>query len=350
MVELVRKRVTSFDVAQATGLSQPTVSRALRNDERITPETVRKVRNTAAALGYVPSDRARDLSSGSTHRVAMVVNLDNSLWSLLVGRLHDQLAVHGYRLTLLAAHGDPVGVESQVLGGGVDGVIISTTTLDSQLPLTLHRAGIPTVLLNRFTEGSSNPGNPRGSQVDASVGDNFGGGELAAHMLLNAGHREIGALFGPKDTSTGRDREAGFRRTILGSSTALERRWIRHGDFTYGHGFTGVHALFESGAVPSALFCANDMIALGALNAAHELGLKVPDDLALIGFDDLDFTAWPRNSLSTIAIPFDDLIQTAVAMLLERIGGFTGRGRRVIHPVMAVPRKTHTSTTVGADR
>ncbi|MBU2668122.1 LacI family transcriptional regulator [Actinoplanes bogorensis] len=324
-------RVTSFDVARAAGVSQSTVSRALRNDPNIGSRTVKKVLEAAAALHYVPSSRARALSTGATNRVAMVIDLDNPLWPLLVGRMHDELAGHGYELGLVASHGER-DVETQLADGSVDGVIVSASRLASTLPDTLRGRGIPVVLVQRH---SSDP------DVDAAVADDAEGGAAAARMLLEAGHERIGALFGPADTSTGREREAGFRRVLTEAGVDLPDRWVRYGGFEMSHGFRSLAEVTGGRTAPTALFCANDTIAIGALNAAHAAGLRVPRDVALVGFDDIETASWPLVELSTIRVPFDEMLRSAVSLLLERIGGFTGLGRRVVHPVVPVPRSTH---------
>ncbi|TNY35497.1 LacI family DNA-binding transcriptional regulator [Thermomonospora catenispora] len=325
-------RVTSLDVARAAGVSQSTVSRALRGHPGIPPETVRRVREAAAALNYIPSDRARDLATRSTRRVAMVVDLDNPLWSLLVGRLYDELARHRYRLTLIAEHGDPEDIESHVLGGSVDGVIVSTAARGSRLPEVLHDREVPTVLLHRYAEDV---------RLDASVADDRLGARSAARILLEAGHRRIGALLGPSSASTGRDRAAGFHDALAEAGVEAAPEHVRHGGFTFEHGRSAVTEMAAAGTLPDALFCANDMIALGAMNAAHELGLRVPGDLALVGFDDLAEAAWPLVGLTTIRVPFEDMLRSAVDLLLERITGFRGGPRRVVHPVEPVLRSSH---------
>jgi len=327
-----RDRVTSFDVARRAGVSQSTVSRALRGDPSIGAGTVRRVQEAAVALRYVPSSRARDLSTGSTRRIAMVVDLDNALWSLLVGRLHDELEAAGYRLVLVAAHGDRPDVAEQLLDGAVDGAVVSTARLGSALPAALLRGRVPAVLLHRWTDDSD---------LDASVADDRAGGAAAARILLAAGHRRIGALLGPPDTSTGRDREAGFREQLAAAGVALPPARVRHGGYDAAYGAAALGEVLGGAGAPTALFCANDVIAVGALNAARAAGLRVPDDVALVGHDDLEHAAWPVVDLTTVRVPFESLLRSAVGLLLERIGGRTGPGRRVVHPVTPVLRSTH---------
>ena len=329
----VTGRVTSFDVAEAAGVSQSTVSRALRGEPSIGTETVARIVAAAAALDYVPSDRARDLSRGTTKRIAMVVDLENPLWSLLVGRLHDLLADLSYHLTLIAGHPDSEVLDPALLGGGIDGVILSTVALDSTLPAILQRRSVPTVLLQRYTEGG---------ELDSSVADDRAGGAASAQILLDAGHQRIGALLGPRNTSTGRDREAGFRECLADAGIELDEALVRVGSFDFSHGYESVSGLFSGETEsPTALFCSNDSIAFGALNRACELGIAVPGDLAIVGFDDLEQASWATLSLSTVHVPFDDMLHSAVTMLMERIAGRTGLGRRVIHPVYPVLRSTH---------
>lgn len=325
-------RITSFDVAKLVGVSQPTVSRALRDDPSISLATRVHVKQVAAELGYVPSERGRSLSTNATRRVAMVVDLDNPLWALLVRQLHEELARADYRLTLVAGSAETPGLEEQLLGGGVDGVILSTVPLDSSLPARIRRQELPVVLLNRTTDTLV---------CDAATADDTAGGALAAELLLEAGHERIGALFGPSNTSTATGRERGFRQALSDAGLELREHHVRYGPFDYAHGQQALPVLLEAEAPPTALFCANDVIALGAFDTARRLGLRVPGDLALVGFDDLEQASWASFQLSTIAVPFGDMVRTAVAMLLRRMAGLDGPVRAAVHPVTAVRRRSH---------
>jgi LacI family transcriptional regulator len=323
---------TSFDVARAAGVSQPTVSRALRDDPNVAAETRERVHRVARELGYVTSERGRSLSTRSTQRVAMVVDLDNPLWSLLVRGLHNSLARVGLRLSLVAGRGDQHALEAQLLGGGIDGVIMSTVTLASNVPKELDERGVPLVLLNRYTESRA---------VDASVADDYGGGELAGRVLLEAGHRRLGAVFGPEDTSTGRGRAAGFRAALDAAGITLPDAWTWTGPFDYAHGRTAVLDLFDRRDRPTALFCANDVIAIGVIDEARRLGLSIPEDLAVVGFDDLEEAAWASFDLTTVRVPFGPMLDTAVRLLVERMSGKRGKGEAVVHPVSIAERSSH---------
>ena len=323
---------TSHDVARVAGVSQPTVSRALRNDPNIAESTRKRVTEAARKLGYSVNELGRSLSTRATRRIALVADLDNALWPLLVEQIHDELTDHGYSMTLLAERGDPVGMEANLLGGWADGVIITSAHVNARLPHELRRRGLPFVLVNRTVEGL---------EVDAAVADNVAGGRLAAQLLLAAGHTRVGALFGPQDTSTGLGREAGFRQGLAEGGASLPPSRVRWGPFDYSHGRAALPDLLKGRYRATALFCANDLIAIGAINTAHKLGVSVPEDIALVGFDDLAEAAWPVFDLTTIRVPFDAMLSSAVALLLEQLRGHGAEPRAVVHPVTPVLRSTH---------
>lgn len=326
--------ITSRDVAREAGVSQPTVSRALRNDPNITEQTRARVAAAAKQLGYVTSELGRSLSIQATRRVAVVADLDNPLWPMLIEQLHDGLAKHGYSMTLLAAHGDLQQFEQQLLGGWADAVIITSARTHARLPMELQRRGIPFVLVNRMIEGL---------KVDAVVADNMAGGKAAAQLLVEAGHTRIGALFGPQDTNTGRDREKGFRYGLEQAGLNLAESRVVHGQFDYTFGRSALPHLLKGRYPATAIFCANDIIAIGALQTAHELGLGVPTDMAIVGFDDIDQASWPVYNLTTIRVPFEALVQSAVDRILSRLAGDTDAPKVDVHPVVTVLRRTHFS-------
>lgn len=330
-------------MAHAAGVSQATVSRALRNDPNIGEKTRLRVAEAARSLGYVPNELGRSLSTRATRRIALVADLDNPLWPLLVEQIHDEVTTLGYSMTLLAERGDPVGMEANLLSGWADGVIITSARMDARLPAQLDQRDVPFVLVNRTVDGPAH---------DAAVADNNVGGRTAAQILVDAGHTRLGALFGPTDTSTGRDREQGFRQGLDAAGIVLPDEHVRHGPFDYSHGRAMLPDLLDGPDAPTAVFCANDIIAIGAMNTAHELGLRVPEDIAMVGFDDLAQASWPVFDLTTIKIPFDAMTRSAVAMLVERLNDRTGSARTSVHPITAVLRRTHRrpSADAPADR
>ena len=322
--------MTSHDVARLAGVSQATVSRALRDDARVTEETRRRVRDAATVLGYVRSELGRGLSTKATRRIALVVELENVLYQVLLGPIHDELLDRGYRMVLLAERSDG-GLEERLLDRSVDGAVLMTTRLTSSLPSHLAARGLPFVFLNRV-----------GGLVDAPsvTADNIGGARAAAELLIGIGHTMIGAVFGPEDTSTSRDREAGFRSALADAGVALPTRRVFRREFDHESGRRGLDALLAANDPPTAVFCANDFVAVGMLNRALELGVAVPDDLAVVGFDDLDVAGWPAFGLTTVHNPLEEMARRAAAMLIDRVADPTAGGDEVF-PTELVLRRTH---------
>jgi LacI family transcriptional regulator len=306
-------------------VSQPTVSRALRGDPRVTEATRARVLDAARELGYVASDRGRSLSTRRTGRIGVVVeDLDNPFYLELLDELHQRLEEAGVRMIVFTPRHDDPGVE-RLVDGSIDGVVLTTTFLDSPVPSLLRERAFPFVLLNRVVDGDG--------LVTCSV-DNVRGGALAAGELLDAGHREIAAIFGPPETSTGRDREIGVRSALAGAGVAL--RGMRRGGYTYETGHAGALELLAGDGRPTALFCGNDVIALGALNACHRLGLRVPEDVSVVGFDDIAMASWDLIGLTTVRQDLRRMAGLAVELVLEPPAG----PRRVVLEPEVVRRGT----------
>jgi LacI family transcriptional regulator len=326
-------RVTSHDVARLAGVSQPTVSRALRGNHRIPDETRARVLEAARALGYVPNQLGRSLSTQTTHRVAMVADLGNPLYPALLGPVHDELVRSGYRTVLFAEHRDEIEAYEGLLDRSVDGVILTAITLQSSLPYELSRRGIPFVFLNRLNELVEH---------DSATADDEGGAALVGELLLSLGHRRIGALFGPENTSTSRDRERGLRRRLGDEGIAIPARWTAHTSYTHEGGSAAFTAVMSRDDRPTALFCVNDYVAVGALNAARRMGIAVPDDLTVVGFDDLPEASWPVFDLTTVNNPLADSAQAAARLLVERLAGdASAPARHLVAATRLVLRSTH---------
>lgn len=324
--------VTSHDVARLAGVSQPTVSRALRPDSQVSAVTRERVRRAAETLGYVPSELGRSLSTRSTRQIAMVADLDNPLYPQLVGPLHDAFALQGYRMVLLAERDEELGGDERLLDGSVDGAVLTTSQRSAALPLQLTERGVPFVQLNRVSDLID---------ADSVTADNAVGGRLVADLLATLGHREIGAIFGPKETSSALERERGFRAGLRAAGLRLPAQRMVRGWFTYQVGYDGMRALLDRGDRPTAVFCSNDVVAVGALNALAASGLRVPQDFTIVGFDDLAIADWPVFALTTVRVDFEAMARRSAELLLERLAQ---PGRRPVHerfPVELVSRTTH---------
>lgn len=303
--------VTSRDVARLAGVSQPTVSRALRDDAKVAEVTKFRVREAAKALGYSLNPIGRALSVGRSTRVGLVVtDLDNQFYAHVISPMHQQLEELGHELVLITESSERAPVTEHVVANGLCGVVLTTTTLDSVLPVRLQDRQVPFVYFNRTA-----PGVPADS---VTVDPEPGMGGLVAAMVRH-GHRQVGAVFGPRNTSTGEVREQALRNLLEEHGIGLARRHVRQGPFDFVTGHTACRELMTADDPPTVIVCGNDVVALGALNAAAELGCAVPKDVSIVGFDDLPTSSWALIQLSTVAYDLESMSRAAARMLVQRV-------------------------------
>jgi LacI family transcriptional regulator len=334
--------VTSHDVAKLACVSQPTVSRALRGQRGVAAETLQRVQAAAIELGYVPSQLGRGLATRSTKRIGIVAGeLTNPLSPHLVEPLHDHFKRAGYRSVLFAEReDDPIALAD--LGDGLlDGVILTTTLIGSRLPEELAQRGLPFVFLSRTSDNID---------VDAVVVDDAYGGRLVADLLVETGHTRIGAIFGPIQTSTGREREAGFRQRLAEHGVELGDEVTVRGAFSFVTGVTGMRAVLSAAEPPTAVFCANDVIALGAVDEVTRLGVRVPQDLSVVGFDNINAAGWNRFDLTTVRCDLDNLAAVAADLLLKRIADPGRVHSQVVQRPKLVLRGSHAAPAASRAR
>jgi LacI family transcriptional regulator len=326
------RRPTSRDIAREAGVSQPTVSRALRGDPRVAPATAALVQATARRLGYVPDAAAQSLITRRTGTVAIVVaDITNPFYPELVEALHDDLGRANYRTVLLNERTDARGVDTLMRAGVVDGAIVATATLDDRTRTLLRDERAPIVQLVREVDGVDR---------DAVVSDNPGGAALAAELLARLGHTSIGQISGPADTSTARDRDKGFAAALQRLDVPLDPARKRAGEYAHRTGYQGCLELRDLTDPPTAIFCGNDVIALGALDAARRRDIAVPDQLSIVGFDDISLAGWESFRLTTVRQPLAQMAHAAVQALLRRIDGDDGEPRRTVFPTELIQRAT----------
>lgn len=325
------KPVTGFDVARRAGVSQPTVSRALRNLPGTSPETRERVLRAAAELSYLQDDPVRSRSTCGTRRIAVVTEeLTNPYYPELVEPLRRHLAGHGLR-TVVVAGSDDRGIDA-LADGSYDGVILTTTSRRSSLPRDLSERAVPHVLVNRVLDHS---------ESHSCAVDNLGGATAVSAPLADLGHRRVASIQGPLTTSTGRERGEALRRGLARRGIALRRNMVLRAAFGHDPGRDAAHVLFRRADPPTAVVCGNDVIALGVLSAARERGIPVPAALTVIGFDDIPMASWPLVDLTTVHCDLEGLAATAVELLLAatHTPGRAPVDRRI--PVRLVLRGTH---------
>ena len=326
--------ITSHEVARAAGVSQATVSRALRNEPGVSPATRARVRAAARDLGYVTGHAGRALATRRTRTVGVVSpTLDNPFYPAFVTPL--QAALHDAGLlTVLVTDSDEgaLGVDS-LMDGSFDGVVLTSCERHSTLPAELSARGIPVVLADRLVDGAV---------VDTCVSDNRFGAAVVADLLVELGHERIATIMGPGSTSTGYERHAGFVERLGALGVAGAAITVIRGPFEAEAGRRGLETLLGDGSSPpTAVFCGNDVIALGVLDAAKGLGVRIPEDLTVVGFDDIPLAAWGRFDLTTVHVDLDRMAQTVVEALVARLADPQAAPKQVVLAPRLVARGTH---------
>ncbi|KAA9157772.1 LacI family transcriptional regulator [Amycolatopsis acidicola] len=313
--------VTSYDVAQRARVSQSTVSRALRGDPRVLAGTRDRIRGIAAEMGYAPHVTARNLITKKSWSIAIISgDLRNPSYPALINTLQDEFARREYRVLLMSDRTEGT-LERDILalrGGLVDGVVFISHRVDSPMVPQLIDWKVPLVILSRDVDGA------QAGRVDRVTSDNAHGGRLVAEHLLELGHRRIGLVSGPLDNPSVKIRESGFRKALSNAGYPLDETLVARGPVDIRTGFEGGTALLSRPGRPSAVFSITDYVAFGTLDAAKRLGLAVPADVQVIGYNDLEASGSAIFDLTTVRQPLDDMARTAAQLLLARIDRAAG--------------------------
>ncbi len=304
---------SSLDVARRAGVSQSAVSRVFTPGASASDGMRARVLAAAAALKYRPNIIARSLTTGRTGVIGLVVaSLDNQYCPVVVEALCTALQTRGYHLMLFIVPRSGPDVErvvAEVLDHQVDGVVMASVAMSSTLAKRCAEEGVPVVLFNRSQD------DPLLSTVTS---DDAGGGRTLARFLLTGGHRRIGYVAGAADASTQCDREQGFRDGMAEGRMAL---WAREeGDFGFASGQEAARRMFGNQRHPDAVFVAGEHMAFAVMDVLRfELGLRIPEDVSVVSYDDAPQAAWPSYSLTAIQQPTGDMVLATVDALLSRI-------------------------------
>lgn len=327
--------VTSVDVAEFAGVSQSTVSRVLNDDPAVRPATREKVLAAAAELGYVVNVSARSLVTRRTRTVGLVVaDTANLFYPQIIHLMNRELAARNYQMVMiresLEASGSLAGAALQELP--VDGAIFASATAGSLTVKRFKERNLPIVLFNR-DDPSVN--------AEVLLPDDQSGCQQVADHLVGLGHKRIGLITGSWATTSGRQREEFFRSALEGHGLSLPGEMVERGFLDHDTGSALTRKLLAVPNPPTAIFCGSDMLAIGALDAAAELGVEVPGKLSVVGFDDLEPASWRMINLSTVHQPLDDMAREAVAMLVDHLEGRREqRPGRKVFPVELILRGT----------
>jgi LacI family transcriptional regulator len=334
------ERVKLADVARAAGVHSGTASRALNpaTRDQVSRDTARRIVKTAERLGYVPNAQARALRTARSFLVAIVVpDITNPLFPPIVRGAERVLTDAGYTVLLTDTDNDLLRERRQIeslLGRGADGFIIATALWKDPLLEELASAGVPAVLANRNTSSGRWP---------YVGGDERVGIALAVDHLAELGHRQIVHLAGPQNSSTGRERAAAFRQAArsrgLGPSEARVRACS---SYTEVAGEQSMTRLLASGTKFTAIVAGNDLIALGVMDVLERAGLRCPEDVSLVGFNDMPFVDKLNPPLTTVRLPLEQMGALAAQTLLSELdrSGISKLRSTSLLPVELVVRRS----------
>ncbi|MCS7220532.1 MAG: LacI family DNA-binding transcriptional regulator [Anaerolineae bacterium] len=287
--------VSIKDIAKVAEVSHSTVSRALRDSPLISDETKARIQRIAQEMGYSPSAIARSLVTKRTQTLGLVVtSIADPFVAEIVRGIEERALDEGYSVILCQSQADPereIAAVEILREKRVDAIIVTASRVGSlYLPL-LEKLAVPIVLVNNQQEG----------RYVHSVGtDNVQGGRLAAHYLLALGHTRIGYITGPEWAAASRQRLEGARQALQGQGLDLDPALIAQGDGRAEGGEEAMAHLLSHPTPPTAVFCYNDMTAIGAMRAVQRAGLRVPEDISIIGYDDVALAAYVTPPLTTI--------------------------------------------------
>ena len=325
------------EVAEQAGVSVTTVSHVINNSRPVNPETRNRVEQAMQVLGYQPNVLARSLRQGKSHTIGVILP-DNAkpYFAEVVRGIEDTSFSQGYSVMLCNSDNDlekehlytNVLIEKQV-----DGIIFVAAGLSEENINNLQKRGVPSVLVDRQVPGV---------EIDSVFADNQAGGFLAVNHLVDLGHTAIACITGPRGVRSSSERIAGYRQALEAAGIHPDPGWVVEGDFQVQSGYAGAERLFKSDNTPSAIFACNDLMAIGAYRYAHEKQLRIPQDISIIGFDDIRLAEFTNPPLTTIRQSKAKMGAQAAELLLGRIANGNQSFRQEIIPVQLVVRASTT--------
>lgn len=304
--------VTSSQVAEHAGVSQSAVSRTFTPGASISPKTRQKVLASAKQLGYRPNAIARSLITNRSRIIAVVMAyLENLFYPDVLEELGRALAAENYHLLLFTGFKDRDSdpVFDQLMQYRVDGIILASTSLSSELSEECATAGIPVVLFNRTTERDA---------VSSVTTRNKEGGKRIADFLVAGGHKSFAYIAGLENSSTNRDRQQGFIEGL--AAQGFTDVLVETGNYSRTDAEAAARKMFSGSDRPDALFVANDHMAVAVMDVArHEFGLRIPEDLSIVGYDDVGPARWTSYGITSMSQPLKRMVEATVDILMDQI-------------------------------
>ncbi|MGJ7555559.1 LacI family DNA-binding transcriptional regulator [Variovorax sp. RB2P76] len=315
----MRSNATAQDVARLANVSQSAVSRTFTPGASVSEDTRARVMIAAKSLGYRPNAMARSLITRRSRIIALVMGyLENQFYPLVIEKLSQKLQKQGYHVLMFISDGDETdGVLDEILQYQIDGIVMASAMLSPDLARQCADSGVPVVLFNRVPDTSAFARHTTSSVTS----DNREGGRMVAELLLARGHQRIAFLAGLEKSSTNLERERGFNDALAQAGVSVFRREVGH--YSFERARDAARAMFAGLPAtkrPDAVFVANDHMAIAVMDVLrHELGLRVPEDVSVVGFDDVPQAAWGAYRLTTVVQGVEPMVEATVELLHEQM-------------------------------
>lgn len=324
--------VTSRDVAEAAGVSQSTVSRAFSDQSKLSLKTRNRVLSVAEKLGYHPNALARSLISARSGLIGIVKRQHNNvMFTELLSEITEQLQNTDYQVVYyeINEHQTIDEIVARIMQYRMDGIILLSTTLSSKITDSCKQMGIPVLQMQRYTSNV---------KTNLVLPDNQGGTAMITDHLLDEGYKHFAYISGELASSSNMDRQAGFIYSLEERGYGLPI--IAPGDYTYQSGYEAMKRLVPVIQTPCGVLCANDQMALGAIDAIRETDLSIPEDVGIVGYDDNFMASWPPYELTSMRQPIKEMARRGVEILLNNIDDPTLEPVTVSYPFEIVKRRS----------
>jgi LacI family transcriptional regulator len=322
-----------MDVASQAGVSYATVSRVANNDPHVKAETRERVQQAMDGLGYVVNRQARSLAGGRSHVIGVLApDLGTGYIGEIMRGIDAELDLAHYDLMLYTTH-RRAAKEARYIAtlthGMSDGLLIVLPRNPANFMQTLQQHNFPYVLIDHHGT----------NEQDCAVGaTNWQGAYNATEYLIKLGHQRIGFITGSMDLGCARDRLAGYQAALRAHHLPFDSKQVYEGDFHQPDGYAGANRLLENQVHPTAIFASNDVMAMSAMEAVREHGLRVPEDVSVLGFDDIPQAAHVHPALTTVRQPLEQMGRVAAQMLLDFLNNPDARPRRIELPTELIIR------------
>ena len=306
-------RITIRDVAREAGVSVATVSRVFNDSGPVGEETRQRILSIATRLRYTPDGAARSLITRRTNTLGVLLpDLYGEFFSEVIRGIDPTAQRSGYHILVSRAHNDKREIEAamRAMRGRVDGLVVMSPDIDAAALVANLPDDCPVVLLNCVVEGTD---------YDSLNIDNFGGAYAMVTHLLGRGHERIAFIAGHERNHDAAERLRGYRAALRNARAESKKEWERTGDFTESSGYRAASEIAALSPRPTAIFAANDSMAIGALSALREAGLRVPEDVAVAGFDDIPMSRYMSPPLTSVHVAIGELGERATRTLLHAI-------------------------------